>query len=122
MTSNASMKSVQALSETTDSDSGGVHCATNESEKENDGTATSFGAAMFGVVYNMTCAHPDITYDPWTYSYNLNTEGPHSPGYHDPPWPSNVGYGFGNNGSNVVHNIMGRLSYTLGLKATSDYS
>ena len=41
-----------SLKETTDSDSGGVQGATNDSKRENDGTATSFGAAMFGVVYN----------------------------------------------------------------------
>ena len=56
-----------SLKETTDSGSGGVQGATNESKRENDGTATRFGAVMFGVVYNVTCAHPDIAYDPWTY-------------------------------------------------------
>ena len=71
----------------------------------------------------MACAQPDIPYDLWTYSYNLNnTEGPHFPGYHDPPWPSCVGYGFGDGGSNVVHNVMDGLSFALCLTATSNYS
>ena len=74
-----------SLKEINDCDSGGVQSPTNQSERENDGTATSFGAAVFGVVYNVTCAHPDIACDLWTYSYNLNTEGPHSPRYHDSP-------------------------------------
>ena len=73
----------------------------------------SFGVAMFGAVF--------IPHDPWMYSYNLNTEGPHSPGYHDPPQSSCVGYRFGDDGSNV-HNIMGRLSFALGLTGTSNYS
>ena len=33
-----------------------------------------------------------------------------------------LGTVFGDDGSNVVHNIMGRLSYALGLTATSHYS
>ena len=73
------------LKDISDSDSGSVQGPTDGSKRENDGTATSFGAAMFGVVYKVTYACPDIAYDPWIYSYNLNTEGPHSPGYHDPP-------------------------------------
>ena len=110
------------LKDTNDSDSGDVQGPINASERENDGTATSFGATMFGVVYNATCACPDNAYDPWMYSYNLNTEGPHSHGYHDPPQPSSVGYSCGDDGSNIVHNIMGGLSYALGSTATSHYS
>ena len=45
-----------SLKETTDSDSGGVQGTTDESKRENVGTVTSFGAAMFGGVYNVTCA------------------------------------------------------------------
>ena len=51
------MKSVQALSKRpTDSDGGSVQGATGESKGEKDATATSFGAAMFGAVYNVTVA------------------------------------------------------------------
>ena len=60
-----------SITETTDSDSGSVQGANSESKSKKDGTAMSFGAAMFGAVYKMTCEQPNIPYDPLMYSYNL---------------------------------------------------
>ena len=52
-----------SLKERNDSASAGVQGSPNEREREIDGMSTCFCATMLGVVYNVTCAHPDNAYD-----------------------------------------------------------
>ena len=72
---------------------------------------------MFQHIWDTTFVEQCIECDVWEDTFDPHAQGPNEPEYHDPPEPLNVGYAFGTDGSNLVHNVMGGLSGALALRS-----